>query len=248
MSVLSKITMLFSLVVFCCALASAVQSQTTVGPYPVAAGWTYFLEGVRTEQWPNCKFRFLSYPSPKCDGVNLWNGVGDNQMFEFVSPVSSLSSSMIKKSLQNSSLSSFSLRASNCGQDYYLAYSSIDCNDISVSLMKDPSSFHGVFEERSINSTSGIVWEFHPVNDAFGEYKIVAVDRERQLRGCNASYLSFHRDCTTTSGPGAVFLSSDDRTNSSFGKEQQAIDHWRPAPAAAPAKKKCHSCRSWSLR
>jgi hypothetical protein len=53
-------------------------------PLNPTAGYTYTIEAKRSAAWPSCAYRFLSFPST-CDKVDMWNGAGANQHWEFIS-------------------------------------------------------------------------------------------------------------------------------------------------------------------
>lgn len=60
--------------------AAAVQGFNPLVP---TAGYTYTVEAAREKAWPSCAYRFLSYSSdPKV--VDLWNGAGGNQHWQFL--------------------------------------------------------------------------------------------------------------------------------------------------------------------
>lgn len=80
-------------------------------PYNLADGWTYYIEAVRTQNWPDCAYRFLSYPST-CDKIDMWNAAGGNEQF----------------TLEAVSADTFYLKTS-CGR--YLSYPS-DCSSATV--------------------------------------------------------------------------------------------------------------------
>jgi hypothetical protein len=54
--------------------------QSVSSPYLPTAGWTYAVEAIRSSPWPDCPYRFLSFPD-SCGSVDLWRGVGSNQMW-----------------------------------------------------------------------------------------------------------------------------------------------------------------------
>lgn len=58
----------------------------TVGaftPLVPTHGYTYTVEAAREKAWPSCAYRFLSYSSGS-SAVDLWNGAGGNQHWQFV--------------------------------------------------------------------------------------------------------------------------------------------------------------------
>ena len=69
-------------------LAIALLLLSTTGavwgftPYVPTDGWTYYIEAARAEGWPQCAYRFLSYPA-SCDSVDLWDAAGINQQWTF---------------------------------------------------------------------------------------------------------------------------------------------------------------------
>jgi hypothetical protein len=54
-------------------------SLSVANPYFPSSGWTYYLEAARVGAWPECAYRFLSYPGTCAPDVNLWNGAGINE-------------------------------------------------------------------------------------------------------------------------------------------------------------------------
>jgi hypothetical protein len=60
-------------------------------------GYVYALEANRDLAWPSCAYRFLSFAS-SCDKVDLWNGVGVNQQWQFLSTGDSDGSFYLKAS------------------------------------------------------------------------------------------------------------------------------------------------------
>jgi arabinan endo-1,5-alpha-L-arabinosidase len=97
---------------------AAVVGVYSTSPYTLQDGSTFHLEAAREQTWPNCVYRFLSFPG-SCDGVDLWNDVGINQEW----------------SLRGMGNSTFALQSS-CGN--YLSYS-LNCDDHSVSLSSTPN-------------------------------------------------------------------------------------------------------------
>jgi hypothetical protein len=79
-----SITFLFVVmigVVFTLALGIAAVGAFT--PLVPTAGYTYTVEAARAQAWPSCAYRFLSY-SADSTTVDLWNGAGGNQHWQFV--------------------------------------------------------------------------------------------------------------------------------------------------------------------
>jgi arabinan endo-1,5-alpha-L-arabinosidase len=98
--------MIFSLllVLISCHLLAAFN------PLVPTHGYTYAIEANREGVWPSCAYRFMSF-SGSCDKVDLWNAVGGNQHWQFLSTGDADGSFYLKTS---------------CGR--YLSYTS-DCND-----------------------------------------------------------------------------------------------------------------------
>lgn len=85
-------------------------------PYTPTVGWTYYLEGSREGEWPDCAYRFLSHDS-SCSTVDLWKGAGGNQEW----------------TLEDAGGGGFYLR-SNCGK--YLSYAG-DCSNHVLDMWAD---------------------------------------------------------------------------------------------------------------
>jgi GH43 family beta-xylosidase len=95
-------------------LALGIAAVGAFTPLVPTAGYTYTVEAARAQAWPSCAFRFLSY-SADSTTVDLWNGAGGNQHWQFVDTGSDDESFFLK---------------TNYGT--YLSYSG-DCGNLIVS-------------------------------------------------------------------------------------------------------------------
>jgi len=95
----------------------AAQGVACFTPYTPTAGYLYALEAARPEVWPACPYRFLSH-DVDCAVVDLWSGIGSNQIFAAVPA---------------SSPGAFSLQAASCGTLPYLT-ASVDCDALTLSF------------------------------------------------------------------------------------------------------------------
>jgi hypothetical protein len=93
--------------------AAFLVSCSAFTPLVPTNGYTYAVEAAREGDWPSCQYRFLSY-SDSCDKVDLYNAVGRNQYWQFISTGDSDGSFYMKTS---------------CGA--YLSYTS-ECRDHST--------------------------------------------------------------------------------------------------------------------
>lgn len=202
------------------------------GPYPISNGWTYYFEAVRSEPWPRCQLRFLSFDNPGCNAVNLWSAASDNQMFL----VQSLDGSDRTKtkgffsSLRyGQAPRNFSIHAVGCGGSAsVVSYSTADCADTKLSL----GTGHAP------NATTSSRFSFRAVN--FSEYEIVAVDRLHCASASNSgdddgTLLGFATgpgSCTTPlPGPGKAFVAPNNKAAA------DAPLRWRLTPAAPPVQR-----------
>lgn len=72
------------LVIFCVILSVLSSVAVAFTPLNPTSGYVYAIEAVREQAWPSCAYRFMSFPN-QCDKVDLWNAVGGNQHFSFIS-------------------------------------------------------------------------------------------------------------------------------------------------------------------
>lgn len=94
-------------------LSFLVLAVNAFNPLVPTHGYTYTVEAAREKAWPSCAYRFLSYSSSSTN-VDLWNGAGSNQHWEFLDSGAGDGSFYLKTHY-----------------GYYLSYSG-DCNNYVV--------------------------------------------------------------------------------------------------------------------
>lgn len=73
--------MLCAIVFLAAGILGLVRAYSPLNP---THGYTYGIEAAHPAAWPSCPYRFMSYPS-SCDSVDMWNAVGGNQFWTFIS-------------------------------------------------------------------------------------------------------------------------------------------------------------------
>jgi hypothetical protein len=74
---------MLSVVVVTAACLLGLVSVSAFTPLVPTHGYTYTVEAAREKAWPSCAYRFLSYSSGSTT-VDLWNGAGGNQHWQFI--------------------------------------------------------------------------------------------------------------------------------------------------------------------